>query len=137
MAYLETTISLPSTTFLNAASIGLATVMSSMLVSEALATGRKLRVLANAVIGVDSNLAPGYAADGYARVNGIAALVTTFGVGELSAANAIAGAYSEFVPIIHIVGYPTTRSQKDGMLLHHTLGNGDFNAFSSDRKSVV
>lgn len=72
----------------------------------------------------------GYAADGYARVNGIAALVTTFGVGELSALNAIAGAYSEFVPIVHIVGQPHTRSQKDGVLLHHTLGNGDFNVFS-------
>lgn len=72
----------------------------------------------------------GYAADGYARVNGISALVTTFGVGELSALNAIAGAYSEFVPIVHIVGQPTTRSQKDGMLLHHTLGNGDFSVFN-------
>jgi hypothetical protein len=35
-------------------------------------------------------------------VNGISALVTTFGVGELSALNAIAGAYSEFVPVVHI-----------------------------------
>jgi TPP-dependent 2-oxoacid decarboxylase len=32
-----------------------------------------------------SELAAGYAADGYARVNGIGALLTTFGVGELSA----------------------------------------------------
>lgn len=63
-------------------------------------------------------------------MNGIAALVTTFGVGELSALNAIAGAYSEFVPIVHIVGQPHTRSQKDGVLLHHTLGNGDFNVFT-------
>lgn len=72
----------------------------------------------------------GYAADGYARVKGISALVTTFGVGELSALNAIAGAYSEFVPIVHIVGQPNTKSQRDGMLLHHTLGNGDFNVFT-------
>jgi pyruvate decarboxylase len=56
--------------------------------------------------------------------------VTTFGVGELSAINAIAGAYSEYVPIVHIVGQPHTRSQKDGMLLHHTLGNGDYNVFT-------
>lgn len=72
----------------------------------------------------------GYAADGYARVNGISALVTTFGVGELSALNAIAGAYSEYVPIIHIVGQPNTASQRDGKLLHHTLGNGDYNVFT-------
>lgn len=57
-------------------------------------------------------------------------MITTFGVGELSALNAIAGAYSEFVPIIHIVGQPHTKSQKDGVLLHHTLGNGDFNVFT-------
>lgn len=56
--------------------------------------------------------------------------MTTFGVGELSAINAIAGAYSEYVPIVHIVGQPHTRSQKDGMLLHHTLGNGDYNVFT-------
>lgn len=57
----------------------------------------------------------------------MSAIVTTFGVGELSTVNAIAGAYSEHVPIVHIVGMPSTTSQKDGMLLHHTLGNGNFN----------
>lgn len=78
----------------------------------------------------------GYAADAYARVKGISALITTFGVGELSALNAIAGAYSEFVPIVHIVGQPTTKSQKDGMLLHHTLGNGDFNVFTKMSEGI-
>nr|AAD16178.1 pyruvate decarboxylase [Aspergillus oryzae] len=81
-------------------------------------------------VGNCNELNAGYAADGYARINGMSALVTTFGVGELSALNAIAGAYSEFVPIVHIVGQPHTKSQKDGMLLHHTLGNGDFNVFT-------
>ncbi|KAF2106377.1 thiamine diphosphate-binding protein [Lophiotrema nucula] len=81
-------------------------------------------------VGNCNELNAGYAADGYARVKGISAIVTTFGVGELSTVNAIAGAYSEYVPIVHIVGYPSTASQKDGMLLHHTLGNGDFNVFS-------
>ncbi|CAL5870387.1 uncharacterized protein PFLUO_LOCUS4623 [Penicillium psychrofluorescens] len=81
-------------------------------------------------VGNCNELNAGYAADGYARVKGISALVTTFGVGELSALNAIAGAYSEFVPIVHIVGQPNTKSQRDGMLLHHTLGNGDFNVFT-------
>ncbi|KAF1946659.1 pyruvate decarboxylase [Clathrospora elynae] len=79
---------------------------------------------------------PRYAADGYARVKGISALVTTFGVGELSAVNAIAGAYSEYVPIVHIVGYPSTTSQKNGALLHHTLGNGDFTVFSRMSKEI-
>lgn len=62
-------------------------------------------------------------------MKGISAVVTTFGVGELSAANAIAGAYSEFVPVVHIVGYPSTISQRNGAILHHTLGNGDYTVF--------
>jgi pyruvate decarboxylase len=69
-------------------------------------------------------------------VKGVSALVTTFGVGELSAVNAIAGAYSEYVPIVHIVGYPSTLSQRDGALLHHTLGNGDFTVFSRMSKEI-
>ncbi|KAJ6166616.1 Pyruvate decarboxylase [Penicillium chermesinum] len=81
-------------------------------------------------VGNCNELNAGYAADGYARIKGISALITTFGVGELSALNAIAGAYSEFVPIVHIVGQPNTKSQRDGMLLHHTLGNGDFDVFT-------
>lgn len=82
-------------------------------------------------VGNCNELNAGYAADGYARINGISALVTTFGVGELSAVNAIAGAFSEFVPIVHIAGQPSTVSQRDGMLLHHTLGNGDYNVFAN------
>ena len=78
----------------------------------------------------------GYAADGYARVRGIGAIITTFGVGELSAINGLAGAYSEYVPVVHIVGTPSTISQRDGMLLHHTLGNGNFNAFADMSANV-
>lgn len=78
----------------------------------------------------------GYAADGYARVKGISAIVTTFGVGELSAINAIAGAFSEHVPVVHIVGMPSTISQRDGMLLHHTLGNGNFNVFADMNREI-
>ncbi|KAF1920344.1 thiamine diphosphate-binding protein [Ampelomyces quisqualis] len=87
-------------------------------------------------VGNCNELNAGYAADGYARVKGISALVTTFGVGELSAVNAIAGAYSEYVPIVHIVGYPSTLSQKNGALLHHTLGNGDFTVFARMSKEI-
>ncbi|KAG8983377.1 Pyruvate decarboxylase 1 [Tulasnella sp. JGI-2019a] len=80
-------------------------------------------------VGNCNELNAGYAADGYARIKGISALITTFGVGELSAIAAVAGAYSEHVPIVHIVGVPSTKSQKSGALLHHTLGNGDFTVF--------
>lgn len=83
------------------------------------------------------NVGQGYAADGYARVKGISAVVTTFGVGELSLINAIAGAYSEFVPIVHIVGTPSTISQRDGILLHHTLGNGNFDVFADMNREIT
>lgn len=43
----------------------------------------------------------------------------------------MAGAYSEQIPVVHIVGCPSTVSQRNGMLLHHTLGNGDFNVFAN------
>lgn len=82
-------------------------------------------------VGSVNELNAAYAADGYARVNKISALITTFGVGELSAINGVAGAFSERIPVVHIVGCPSTISQRDGMLLHHTLGNGDFNVFAN------
>lgn len=67
----------------------------------------------------------------------MAAIVTTFGVGELSAMNGIAGAYSEHVGVLHIVGTPSTFDQKSGSLLHHTLGNGDFTVFAKMSESIT
>ncbi|KAI5299759.1 Pyruvate decarboxylase 1 [Ascosphaera atra] len=87
-------------------------------------------------VGNANELNASYAADAYARVNGMGALVTTFGVGELSAVNGIAGSYSEYVPVVHIVGAPNTMSQANGMLLHHTLGNGDFTVFQKMNESI-
>ena len=63
-------------------------------------------------------------------------MVTTFGVGELSAINGLAGAFSEFVPVVHVVGTPSTLSQRSGQLLHHTLGNGDFDAFAKMSEGI-
>ena len=51
------------------------------------------------------------------------------GVGELSAINGVAGSFSEHVPVVHIVGCPSTSLQRAEALLHHTLGNGDFHVF--------
>lgn len=87
-------------------------------------------------IGCCNELNAGYAADGYARTKGYAALVTTFGVGELSAVNAVAGSYSENVPVIKISGTPNTKTQKNASLIHHTLGNGDFDVFRQMYKHV-
>ncbi|ORY13917.1 Thiamin diphosphate-binding protein [Clohesyomyces aquaticus] len=60
--------------------------------------------------GNPNELVAAYAADGYARVNGAGAFVTTFGPGELSAYCGMAGHYAEFVPVVHIVGYPTVNA---------------------------
>lgn len=87
-------------------------------------------------VGNCNELNAAYAADGYARIKGISALVTTFGVGELSALAGVAGAYSEHVPIVHLVGVPHTASQKRGLLLHHTLGNGDFRVFEKMSENI-
>lgn len=80
-------------------------------------------------VGCTNELNAAYAADGYARCRTAAALLTTFGVGELSAINGIAGSYAEYLPVIHIVGAPSLSAQQHGDLIHHTLGEGDFSAF--------
>ena len=80
-------------------------------------------------VGGANELNAGYAADGYGRLRGIAALLTTFGVGELSAANAIAGSFAEHVPVVHIVGAPSKDAQAARRVVHHSLGDGDFQHF--------
>ncbi|EJM5004603.1 indolepyruvate decarboxylase [Salmonella enterica] len=80
-------------------------------------------------VGCANELNAAYAADGYARMSGAGALLTTFGVGELSAMNGIAGSYAEYVPVLHIVGAPCSAAQQRGELMHHTLGDGDFRHF--------
>ncbi|OSE55143.1 alpha-keto acid decarboxylase family protein [Salmonella enterica] len=80
-------------------------------------------------VGCANELNAAYAADGYARMSGAGALLTTFGVGELSAINGIAGSYAEYVPVLHIVGAPCSAAQQRGELVHHTLGDGDFRHF--------
>jgi indolepyruvate decarboxylase len=88
-------------------------------------------------VGCCNELNSGYAADGYARVHGIGALCTTYGVGELSAINAVAGCYAENVPVIHITGMPAMPVQKVRAPVHHTLGNGEFDLFKNMADSVV
>ncbi|KAF6829092.1 pyruvate decarboxylase [Colletotrichum plurivorum] len=78
-----------------------------------------------------------FAADGYARIKGIGALVTTFGVGELSAINGIAGAYTEFAPVVHIVGTPPRASQDARLLVHHTFADGEYGRFAQMHAHVT
>lgn len=80
-------------------------------------------------VGCANELNAAYAADGYARCKGAGALLTTFGVGELSAINGVAGSYAEHVPVLHIVGAPALGAQQRGEVMHHTFGDGDFGHF--------
>ena len=63
----------------------------------------------------------GYAADAYARVNGMGAVCVTYGVGGLSLANSIAGAYAEMSPVVLISGAPGLRERINNPLLHHRV----------------
>lgn len=84
-------------------------------------------------IGICNELNAAYAADGYAKaIDGLSVLITTYGVGELSALNGIAGAFAEFAPVLHIVGTTSTRqssqaqnasSPSDVFNIHHLVQN--------------
>ncbi|OIT06021.1 pyruvate decarboxylase 1 [Nicotiana attenuata] len=78
------------------------------------------------LIGCCNELNAGYAADGYARAKGVGACVVTFTVGGLSVLNAIAGAYSENLPLICIVGGPNSNDYGTNRILHHSIGVPDF-----------
>ncbi|MES3694238.1 alpha-keto acid decarboxylase family protein [Mammaliicoccus sciuri] len=88
-------------------------------------------------VGNTNELNASYAADGYARMNGISAMVTTFGVGELSAVNGIAGSYAERVPVIAITGAPTTAVEEAGKYVHHSLGEGKFDSYRKMFKEIT
>ncbi|CAN1229861.1 Pyruvate decarboxylase 1 [Linum grandiflorum] len=78
------------------------------------------------LVGCCNELNAGYAADGYARAKGVGACAVTFTVGGLSVINAIAGAYSENLPVICIVGGPNSNDFGTNRILHHTIGLPDF-----------
>ena len=74
-------------------------------------------------VGNTNELNAAYAADGYARtMHGAGCLVTTHGVGELSALNGIAGSMTEQVRVIHVVGQTSRMMQEKKMMIHHSIG---------------
>ncbi len=80
-------------------------------------------------VGTCNELNASYAADGYARLNGMGALTVTNAVGALGAINGIAGAYAEHVPVILIAGSIPLRSIERGLGMHHTTGDGTWDRF--------
>ena len=104
----------------------------SFPVTDAICNSRSMRW-----IGCTNELNAAYAADGYARIKGVGAVCTTYGVGELSAINAMAGAYAEHLPLFHLVGMPRASTQEKRALMHHTLGNGEYDLFRRMSEPVV
>ncbi|WP_084103371.1 alpha-keto acid decarboxylase family protein [Demequina sp. NBRC 110056] len=89
-------------------------------------------------VGTANELNAAYAADGDARVRrGVAAVVTTLGVGELSAINGIAGAFAEDVPVVQITGTASTAALDGSALLHHTLADGRSDHFEAMYREVT
>ena len=88
-------------------------------------------------VGCCNELNAAYAADGCARVKGVGAVSTTYGVGELSALAGIAGAYAEHLPVFHLVGMPHMALQAGRARVHHTLGNGAYDLFHRMTEPVV
>jgi indolepyruvate decarboxylase len=88
-------------------------------------------------IGCCNELNAAYAADGYARIKGVGAFCTTYGVGELGALAGVAGSYAEHLPVFHLVGMPNQATQIGRALVHHTLGNGEYDLFFRMTQPVV
>ncbi|MCW3052146.1 MAG: pyruvate decarboxylase [Chthonomonadales bacterium] len=74
-----------------------------------------------------TELGAGYAADGYARYQGIGAFSVQYGVGTFTALNCVAGSYVERLPVVVITGSPTTNNRiqerTQGVLFHHSTGD--------------
>src|ERR1043165_3579359 len=63
----------------------------------------------------------GFAADAYARVDGIGLVCVTYCVGGLNVLNAIAGAYAEKSPVVVVSGAPGRKDREKDPLLHHKV----------------
>lgn len=73
------------------------------------------------VVGCTREDCAGFAADAYARVNGLGAVCVTYCVGGLSICNSIAGAYAEKSPVVILTGSPGLRERSNSPLLHHMV----------------
>jgi indolepyruvate decarboxylase len=74
------------------------------------------------LVGTCNELNAAYAADGYARVNGVGALCVTYCVGGLSALNGVAGSFAERVPVVVVTGGPSLAQRAQRRMVHHTSG---------------
>ena len=63
----------------------------------------------------------GFAADAYARINGIGAVCVTYCVGGLNCVNAIACAYAERSPVVLLTGSPGLSERVRTPYMHHMV----------------
>jgi TPP-dependent 2-oxoacid decarboxylase len=67
----------------------------------------------------------GFAADAYARVNGLGVVCITYCVGGLKVVNATAQAFAEKSPLVVISGAPGIKERTKSALLHHKVRDYD------------
>ncbi|MFN2137919.1 MAG: alpha-keto acid decarboxylase family protein [Candidatus Promineifilaceae bacterium] len=78
-----------------------------------------------AVINTCDEQGAGFAADAYARFNGLGVVCITYGVGGLKVANTTAQAYAEKSPVVVISGAPGIKERVSHALLHHKVRRFD------------
>lgn len=75
------------------------------------------------VVNVTDEDHAGFAADAYARVNGVGCACVTYNVGASKLINSVQCAYAERSPLIVISGSPGMKERDEGVLLHHMVGS--------------
>ncbi len=73
------------------------------------------------LVGTSREDCAGFAADAYARINGVGALCVTYCVGGLNTVNAVACAYAERSPVIVLTGSPGIAECTRNPYLHHMV----------------
>lgn len=67
----------------------------------------------------------GFAADAYARINGLGVVCVTYCVGGLKVVNTTAQAFAEKSPVVVISGAPGIKERRKNPLLHHKVKDFD------------
>jgi TPP-dependent 2-oxoacid decarboxylase len=67
----------------------------------------------------------GFAADAYARINGLGVVCVTYCVGGLKVVNATAQAFAEKSPVVVVSGAPGVKERRKNPLLHHKVKDFD------------
>src|SRR5919202_1839576 len=77
-----------------------------------------------------------FAADAYARINGLGAVCVTYCVGGLKVVNATAQAFAEKSPLVVISGAPGIKERQKNPLLHHKVRDFDTQQRSFEHVTV-